>query len=246
VISFSAAPASPAIGDTLIYTMTAAIKSGSASDVKATINLPAQVTFASASSTRGPGCTGTTTLSCDLDFLSGNLVAQVTVITKVTASGTLTATASLTSTPADTNTGDNSATVTTIVAGPPPPPPPPPSPNPVLEQLGSRTLSGVRHGLNEWFSTRFSTNERMRVSMTVTKYRSTKKLALLKGSSIAGTSATTTRFTVSGTAARAGGYGLKAVLKRSGLVKGRLYVVHFTATDSHGKKTALNIRFRAT
>jgi hypothetical protein len=82
--------------------------------------------------------------------------------------------------------------------------------------------------------------------MSVTKYRSTKKLALLKGSSIAGTSATTTRFTVSGLAARAGGYGLKAVLKRSGLAKGQLYVVHLAATDAHGKKTALNIRIRAT
>ena len=72
------------------------------------------------------------------------------------------------------------------------------------------------------------------------------RLALLKGSSIAGTSATTTRFTVSGLAARAGGYGLKAVLKRSGLANGRLYVAHLIATDSHGKKAALNIRFRAT
>ena len=244
VISFSAAPASPAIGDTLTYTMTAAIKSGSASDVRATINLPAQVSFVSSSSTRGPGCTGTTTLSCDLDFLSGNLVAQVTVITKVTASGTLTASASLTSTPADTNTGDNSATVTTLVAAPPPPPPPPA--NPILKQFGSRKLSGVRHGQNEWFSTRFSTNERMRVSMAVTKYRSSKKLALLKGSSIAGTSATTTRFTVTGLAGTSGGYSLKAVLKRSGLAKGQLYVVRLTATDLGGKKTALNIRFRAT
>ena len=216
--------------------------------MKATINLPAQVSFDSFSSTRGPGCTGTTTLSCDLDFLSGNLVAQVTVITKVMASGTLTATASLTSTPADTSTADNSATVTTIVAAPPPPPPPPPPTpaNPVLKQLGSRTLSGVRHGSSEWLTTRFSTNERVRVSMTVTKYRSTRKLALLGGSSIAGTSATTARLTVSGLAARAGGYGLKAVLKRTGLVKGQLYVVHLTATDSGGKKTALNIRFRAT
>jgi hypothetical protein len=164
----------------------------------------------------------------------------------VTASGTLTATASLTSTPADTNTADNSATVTTSVAAPPPTPPPPPPVNPVLKQLGSRTLSGVRHGQNEWFTTRFSTNERMRVSLSVTSYRSTKKLALLKGSSIAGTSATTTRLTVGGLAARAGGYGLKAVLKRSGLASGRLYVVHLTGTDAHGTKTALNIRFRAT
>jgi hypothetical protein len=166
------------------------------------------------------------------------------VITRVTASGTLTATASLTSTPADTNTGDNSATATTIVA--PPPPPPPPPANPILKQLGSRTLSGVRHGQNEWFSTRFSTNERMRLTMTVTKYRGTKKLALLKGSSIAGTSATTTRFTVTGLAGGSGGYSLKAVLKRSGLATGRLYVVHLIATDSRGKNTALNIRFRAT
>jgi hypothetical protein len=246
VISFGAAPATPSIGDTLTYTLTAAIKSGSASDVRATIDLPTQVSLVSASSTRGPGCTGTTTLSCDLDFLSGNLVAQLTVMTQVTASGTLTATASLTSTPADTNTADNSASVTTIVAAPPPPPPPAPSASPVLKQLGSRTLSGVRHGANEWFTARFSTNERMRVRMTVTRHPSTRTLALLKGSSLAGTRAATTRLTVSGLAGGAGGYGLKAVLERGRLVRGALYVVHLTATDSAGKRAALNIRFRAT
>ena len=107
-------------------------------------------------------------------------------------------------------------------------------------------LSGVRRGPNEWFATRFSTNERMRLSMTVTRYSSTRKLALLAGTALAGTTTTTTRFTLSGVARGAGGYGLKAVVKRSGLVKGRLYVVHLTATDANGKKTALNIRFRAT
>jgi hypothetical protein len=86
----------------------------------------------------------------------------------------------------------------------------------------------------------------MRVTMTVTRYGSTKKLALLKGSGLAGATTTTTRLTVSGLARGPGGYGLKAVLQRSVLVKGRLYVVHLTATDASGKKTALNIRFRAT
>jgi hypothetical protein len=200
----------------------------------------------SATSTRGAGCTGTTTLSCDLDFLSGNLVAQLTVITTVTASGTLTATASLESTPADVNAVDNSASVTTIVLAPPPPPTPPPPVSPVLKQLDSRALSGVPHGVDEWFAARFSTNERMRVSLTVTKYRSARKLALLKGSSIAGTKTVATRFTISGLATQGGGYSLRAVLKRSGLVRGALYVVHVTATDAAGKKAALNIKFRAT
>jgi hypothetical protein len=80
----------------------------------------------------------------------------------------------------------------------------------------------------------------------VTRYRSTNKLALLKGSSLAGTTTTTTRFTVTGLAVGAGGYGLKAVLKRSGLTKGQVCVVHLIATDARGKKTALDIRFRAT
>jgi hypothetical protein len=247
VIGFSGSPAAPGIGDTLVYTLTAAIKSGNAGDVRATVNLPAEVTFVSAAANRGPGCTGTTTLSCDLDFLSGNLVAQLTIVTRVAASGTLTATASLTSTPADTNPANNSASVTTIVGPLTPPPPPPSQPtNPVLKQLGLRPLSGLQRGLIEWFATRFSTNERMRVSMTVTKYGSTRKLVLLKGSSLAGAGTTGTRLILVGVARAKGGYSLKAVLKRSGLVKGRQYVVHLTATDGNGKKTALNIKFRAT
>src|SRR5204863_8436678 len=80
VAGLNASPATPAIGDTSTYPLTAAVKSGAATDVKATINLPAQVTLVSATANRGPGCTGTTTLSCDLDALSGNLVATVTVV----------------------------------------------------------------------------------------------------------------------------------------------------------------------
>jgi len=53
------------------------------------------------------------------------------------------------------------------------------------------------------------------------------------------------RLAVTGLAGRAGSYGLRAVLDRKGLIRGQLYVVHLTATDSRGKKTALNIRFRA-
>ena len=115
----------------------------------------------------------------------------------------------------------------------------------MLKQVGSRTLSGVRHGANEWVTSRFSTNERMRLVLTVTKNRSTKRLALLKGSILAGTVSKATRLAVTGVASGAGSFGLRAILTRSGLTKGQIYLLHLAATDARGKTTSLAIRFRA-
>ena len=151
------------VGSTLTYTVQASILTGNATDVVATINLPSQVTLAAATADRGNGCTGTTTLTCDLSYLNGTLVATVQVVTQVTQTGTLVATASLTTTPGDTSTANNTAT-STITISPPPPPPPPPLPAPVVKRIGTAPLVGVRHTGTETIDARFHANEAMQLS----------------------------------------------------------------------------------
>jgi hypothetical protein len=247
IATLTASPASPGVGSTLTYVLTATLAAGSpsANDVVATINLPAQVTLFSTTVTRGQGCTGTTTLTCNLDFLSTGLVATVQIVTTINGTGSLVATASLTTTPADSNTANNTASVTTTVAGPPPPPPPPPPPLPALKQLGSRTLSGVQKGKTETIATRFSTNEALRLKMTATRLRSTSRLRFLKGTHIANKTLVSGALVVTASATHAGTYSLKGILTRAALVKGKTYVIHLTATNAKGKTTTLAIRFRA-
>jgi len=115
----------------------------------------------------------------------------------------------------------------------------------VLHQVGSRTLSGASHGANEWVTSRFSTNESLRLTMSVTKLGSSKKLSLQKGTTLAGAVGKVARSTLSASVTHAGSFGLRAVLKRTGLQKGKTYVVHLTATNSAAKSATLLIRFRA-
>lgn len=244
VADISATPAAPAIGDTLTYVVQASILTGSATDVVATINLPSQVTLVGATADRGSGCTGTTTLTCDLNFLNGTLVATVRVVTQVTQAGTLVASASLTTTPGDTNTANNTATSTLTVSAPPPPPPPPLAP-PVLKRVGKTAIRGVRHVRTETIDARFSTNEALRLTATVTRLRSTKKLTMLAKSTLAGTAATSSRTTLRGTARRTGRYTVHLVLTRGRLVRGRTYVIHLAAVNANGRKTTLSLRFTA-
>ena len=58
---------------------------GPASRALLAVQLPSQVAYAGSQSDRGPGCTGATTLACDLDFLAGDLVATVRISAVVRA-----------------------------------------------------------------------------------------------------------------------------------------------------------------
>jgi hypothetical protein len=237
--SLAASPTSPNIGDTLTYVLKASLVSGAASDVIATIVLPSQVKLDSTYADRGHGCTGTTTLTCDLDFLSGSLVATVTVTTTVEASGTLTATASLAAKPTDPNLTNNSASVTTTVGQPPPPNP----------QLGRTGATGILHGIRgkktEHVSAGFSTDEAVHLRMTVTRSGSARNLVLLPGTQLDGTTLGSQRLAVTADVSEVGDYSLQVRVLRAKLVKGKLYAIHLTATNSAGAVTHLAILFRA-
>jgi hypothetical protein len=249
VAAISASPSNPTVGSTVTYVVQASVLSGNAVDVVATINLPSQVTLVGASVNRGSGCTGTTTLTCDLNFLNGTLVATVQVVTQVTQAGSLVATASLATVPGDKNTANNSATSTLTVAAPPSPLPPSPSPPsvpaPSLNRIGTTPLVGARHLRTETVAVRFRANERLRLVVRVTPLRSTRRLTLLAQSALAGTTVRSSRTILQGTARRAGGYALRLVLSKNKLVRGRTYVIHLTAVSPNGKRTTLSLRFRA-
>ncbi len=99
--------------------------SESASKVVVTDTLPANVQLVSARANRGPGCSGSATITCDLDFLSGAIVGTVEVVVRLTAAGEVVNTAGATVQPSDPVPSNNTATARVTVGpdtdeGPPP------------------------------------------------------------------------------------------------------------------------------
>jgi uncharacterized repeat protein (TIGR01451 family) len=104
-----------AVGDTIAFRIDAGIKNpgqtSGAEKIVVTDTLPANVQLVSARANRGPGCTGSRVISCDLDFLSGTLVATVDVVVRVTAPGAVENTATVSVVPPDSAPANNTATV---------------------------------------------------------------------------------------------------------------------------------------
>ena len=114
-VQASATPAAPAVGDTITYVLNVRNVGGPASRAFLAVQLPSQVAFAASQTDRGPGCTGTATLACDLDFLSGDLVATVRISAIVREPGTLTLTAVSSAQPGDMQPANDTAGVVTLV-----------------------------------------------------------------------------------------------------------------------------------
>ena len=68
------------VGETIVFRYEARLGSSApATKVVLTVELPANTELISTKVNRGAGCTGTRTITCDLDFLSEGLVAMVEV-----------------------------------------------------------------------------------------------------------------------------------------------------------------------
>jgi uncharacterized repeat protein (TIGR01451 family)/fimbrial isopeptide formation D2 family protein len=89
-----------------------------ATGVVLTDTLPASVVFVSATPTQGAGCTGTTTLTCELGAIASGGVASVDVVVTTTAPGVVTNSASVTGIEPDPNPGNNTASEPTTVGNP--------------------------------------------------------------------------------------------------------------------------------
>ena len=83
-----------------------------ANDVTLTIQLPPQVQLVSSKVTRGSGCTGTTTLTCNLGYVTHQIGSEAEITVTVKALGDLVASASVTNIYGDRNPANNSATLT--------------------------------------------------------------------------------------------------------------------------------------
>ena len=107
-----------AAGDSLTYTLSVH-NNGSldATNVVVTDNLPAGVTYQSASPSQGSCSEANGNLSCSLGSLSNGADATVEVIVTAGATGTVTNTAGVQADEFDGNTANNSATETTKIAG---------------------------------------------------------------------------------------------------------------------------------
>jgi Ca2+-binding RTX toxin-like protein len=98
---------------------------------------------------RGAGCTGTTAIDCNLDYLPNGSSTPVRFGVIVSGSGAQTIAATVTS-DRESDPSDNSATITlTVAAVTPPPPPPPPAPKPQGRTLfgtaGANRLTGTAY-----------------------------------------------------------------------------------------------------
>jgi hypothetical protein len=130
----------------------------------------------------------------------------------------------------------------------PPPAPAQTSPTlaaPLLRPLSTRQPQGVHLGSAESVAARFSTNEPLRLTMTVVRSGGAKAIRLLLGTRLAGAVAGSGRSTVSATVTHAGIYSLVARLLHQQLIPRSTYLIRLTATNTAGTVARLAIPFRA-
>ena len=111
----SDSPDPVAVGQDLTYTLTVGNTGPvSATNVTLTDTLPSGVSFISASASQGT-CSGSTTVTCNLQNLAVNASATVTIRVRPTTSGTLSNTAAVHANESDPDTANNTDTETTTV-----------------------------------------------------------------------------------------------------------------------------------
>ncbi len=243
VVQASATPAAPAVGDTITYVLNVRNLGGPASRALLAVQLPAQVAYSGSLSDRGAGCTGAATLSCDLDFLAGDLVATVRISAVVREPGTLAFTAVSSAQPGDSQPANDTARVTTVVEAPPPVRAPA-QVRPALRAVGMATRVTRARGVAT-LSVRFSVGGPARLEGRVTPLRSTRPITLLARTSLAGARATKAQPVAAARILRAGTHLFTARIGATELIRGRTYLVRLTAVDAGGRRGMVTIRVKA-
>ena len=243
VVQASATPATPAVGSAITYTVTVRNFGGPAARALLAVKLPSQVAYVSSQSDRGPGCIGTTALSCDLDFLAGDLVATVRIGAVVREPGTLAFAAVSSAQPADPQPANDTAVVSTVV-GPRAALGSPTIIRPTLRAVGTPTRPTRARGVAT-LSVRFSVGGSARLAGRLTTPTSTQPITLLAGSSLAGVRSTNARPTAAARVSRAGTYAFTARVGAAKLIRGRTYLARLTVVDTDGRRRTLTIRVKA-
>ncbi len=250
----TASVATAVAGNTIVYRIEVRVKNfASTSGVTRAVvtdTLPAGVSLLSTKVNRGPGCTGTTTITCDMDFLAGQLVATIDIAVRVTTTGTLVNTASVKAPEFDPDMSNNTASVTVTAPQAPPPPPPPPSGVAAPKLTHSRpatakTLVAARSGLLASVATLVAVDKQAIVRLVVRDSLTGKQLTLQPGSKLATTTLKRKAAAARTTVALARTFSLKAVLRGLQLHRGGIYQLVLTATGTTGKTSTLKIRFLA-
>lgn len=124
-VTLAAAKTSLAANETVEVRVTVSNKQfGAATGLRALITLPAGVTLlGSPAVERGSGCTGTSTLDCNLDYLPANASTLVRFSINVGAAGAKTIGARASATAGDLNEEDNNGSLALQVLAPQAPPP---------------------------------------------------------------------------------------------------------------------------
>ena len=236
-------PAAPALGSLVTYVVTVRNLGGMASSTNLVVQLPSQIAFAAGQADRGQGCTGTTILTCELDYLAGDLVATVRIQGTVREPGTLTLTARASSQPADAHPANDTASVVTTVAAAPLPPATADA-RPSLRAVGRSPVAARRSGTTAVTAIRFWVSEPARIDARLTPLASARALPLLAGTTLAGRRSSAIRSVATAAVAHAGTYGMQVRVRARSLVRGRFYLLRLTATDPAGGRRTLSIRVR--
>lgn len=241
--------ATATVGDTLTYTIVVFLKSDAkataiATRVIVTDTLPSGVTLVSTKSDRGTGsCDGTTTLTCNLDYINGAAKGTITVVTRATQAGTIVNTASVQEHQSDPDLKNNSASATVTVVQPAPPAPPPPTAGhpgpPRLVRGGAGTLQASRAGRYAELSFRLFVDE------PATLVARAAGLSFVAGSRLGatGTEAAKSSLTTSVDVPKV--VRVKLRFDAAKLTKGKVYRTTVQATDRDGQSSTLTVPFRA-
>jgi uncharacterized repeat protein (TIGR01451 family) len=236
-------PATPVVGGAITYSVTVRNLGGPAARALLAVQLPTQVAYTGSESDRGPGCSGTTALSCDLDFLAGDLVATVRISGVVREPGTLAFAAVSSAQPADPQPANDTARVSTVV-GPRAAVGSPAIVRPTVRAVGTPTRPTRAHGVAT-LSIRFSVGGSARLEGRLTTTTSSRPLTLLAGSTLAGVRSTKARSTAAARVPGAGAYLFKARVGANKLIPGRTYLARLTVIDADGRRRTLTIRVKA-
>jgi len=250
VLTKTATRTAALVGDVVVYYIKVSVKpdqkiTQTATQVVVTDPLPAGVTVTSTYSDRGAGCSGTTTLVCNLDFLPGALTATITVRTRVTQTGTIVNTASVRAHQNDPDLSNNSASATVTVTTPTPPAPPPPPPAaPRLIRSGAPTLQASRSAGAAEVSFRLFVSEPATLGVKAADPKTGSALRFAPGSRLGAAGTETAVASLTTSVDRTKVVRVKLRFDAGRLVKGKIYRVSVSATDSDGT-TTLAVPFRA-
>jgi hypothetical protein len=242
-VSAVATPASLDVGGstTLAVTVTDT-NAGGATGIVLTVGVPAGLDVVSTYADRGSGCTGTTTLTCSLDFLSGTApAAHVTIGLRASGAGSHAVTLAVKEVQTDPNAANNSASTTIAVNGPAAAAQQQaPAPTP-LRLLTSTPLRVTYRGAIGTLSASVAAAAGRPVVVTGTVKTGAGKLLFLAKTRVGTIVSGRAHVTVVGRAAANGSVVLSLRLARRSLVRGRTYSL--TATIPGG--SPLRISFRA-